>query len=118
MGELMTFYAASDLAFVAGSLVPIGGHNLLEPAAVGLPIIVGPYNFNSEDIARMFIDAGAARVVHDEAELAREVIALLADADRRQAVGAIGQRLVLQNRGALGRLLALIEPLLADVDRA
>lgn len=118
MGELMTFYAASDVAFVAGSLVPIGGHNLLEPAAVGLPILVGPYNFNSEDIARMFIDAGAARVVADEAALAREVIGLLADADRRHVVGAIGQRLVLENRGALGRLLALIEPLLVGAGRA
>ncbi len=50
LGELMTFYAIADVAFVGGSLVPIGGHNLLEPAALGLPILTGPHNFNGEDI--------------------------------------------------------------------
>jgi len=55
LGELLDFYAASDVAFVGGSLVPVGGHNLLEPAALGLPILTGPHNFNSEDIARLLI---------------------------------------------------------------
>ena len=59
MGELMMFYAAADVAFVAGSLVPIGGHNLLEPASVGLPVLTGPHNFNGEEIAQLLVDAGA-----------------------------------------------------------
>ena len=63
MGELMMFYAAADVAFVAGSLVPIGGHNLLEPASVGRPVLTGPHNFNGEEIAQLLMDAGAACIV-------------------------------------------------------
>ena len=70
MGELMTFYAAADVAFVAGSLVPIGGHNLLEPASVGRPVLTGPHNFNGEEIAQLLMDAGAAVVVSDAGQLA------------------------------------------------
>ena len=55
LGELLDFYAAADVAFVGGSLVAVGGHNLLEPAALGVPILTGPHNFNSEDIARLLI---------------------------------------------------------------
>src|SRR5262245_12171355 len=79
LGELLNFYAAADVAFVGGSLIPIGGHNLLEPAALGLPILTGPHNFNSEDVARIFIEAGAARIVHDASEISTQVIALLKD---------------------------------------
>ena len=78
MGELMLFYAAADVAFVGGSLVDIGGHNLLEPAALKLPMITGPYNYNAQDIADLIIDSGAAVVVRDESELAAQVIRLLA----------------------------------------
>lgn len=112
MGELMTFYAGCDVAFVAGSLVPVGGHNLLEPAALGLPILTGPHNFNSEDIATMFIQAGAARVVRDAAELGDAVVALVRDHDERRRVGSIGQQLLADNRGSLDRLLRLVEPLI------
>lgn len=112
MGELMTFYAGADVAFVGGSLVPVGGHNLLEPASLGLPILTGPHNFNSEDIAAMFIDAGAARVVGDPAALAAAVVALLRDDGERRRVGAIGQQLLVDNRGSLDRLLQLLEPLI------
>ena len=59
LGELPPFYAAGDVAFVGGSLVPIGGHNLLEPAALGLPIVAGPHNFNSADIAKLLVERGA-----------------------------------------------------------
>lgn len=112
MGELMTFYAGCDVAFVAGSLVPIGGHNLLEPASLALPILTGPHNFNSEDIARMFIEAGAAHVVFDAAELGDAVVALVRDPDERRRVGSIGQQLLADNRGSLERLLRLVEPLI------
>ena len=113
LGELLDFYAAADLAFVGGSLVPVGGHNLLEPAALGIPVLTGPYNTNSEETARLLIAQGAAEVVRDAAELAERVSALLADPVARSAIGAAGRASVDSNRGALEKLLGLIEPLLA-----
>jgi 3-deoxy-D-manno-octulosonic-acid transferase len=112
MGELMTFYAAADVAFVAGSLVPIGGHNLLEPASVGCPVLTGPHNFNGEEIARLLMDAGAAFIVSDTEQLAHAVMNLLEDASLRSAMGAAGKSVLDANRGALDRLLALVDPLL------
>ncbi len=113
LGELMSFYAAADVAFVAGSLVPTGGHNLLEPAALGLPVLTGPYTFNCEDIADMFIEAGAARVVTDADSLGVAVSELLAEPQTRRELGARGQLIIEENRGALERLLKLVRPLLA-----
>jgi 3-deoxy-D-manno-octulosonic-acid transferase len=112
LGELLDFYAAGDVAFVGGSLVPIGGHNLLEPAALGLPILTGPYTSNSVDIAKLLIERGAAAVVNDADELGHAVSALLADPDERARIGERGRDCVDSNRGALGKLLGLIEPLL------
>jgi 3-deoxy-D-manno-octulosonic-acid transferase len=113
LGELLDFYAAADLAFVGGSLVPIGGHNLLEPAALGVPILTGPNNFNSEEIARLLIARGAVEVVHNATELGARASALLADPEARARMGAAGRASVDGNRGALAKLLALIEPLLS-----
>jgi 3-deoxy-D-manno-octulosonic-acid transferase len=112
LGELLDFYAAADVSFVGGSLVPIGGHNLLEPAALGVPILVGPDNSNGEEIARLLIARGAAEVVHDAAELGTRVTALLGDTAARERMGAAGRASVDSNRGALEKLLSLIEPLL------
>jgi 3-deoxy-D-manno-octulosonic-acid transferase len=112
LGELLDFYAAADVAFVGGSLVPVGGHNLLEPAALGVPILTGPHNHNSEEIARLLIARGAAEVVHDGAELGARVEALLANPAERERMGSAGRASVDSNRGALAKLLALIEPLL------
>jgi 3-deoxy-D-manno-octulosonic-acid transferase len=112
MGELMTFYAAADVAFVAGSLVPIGGHNLLEPASVGAPILTGPHNFNAEDIFLKLEEAGAVQSVTDPRALGQAVAALFGDPDRRRAMGRRGREVVEGNRGAVARLLDLIEPLL------
>lgn len=112
LGELLDFYAAADVSFVGGSLVPIGGHNLLEPAALGVPILVGPDNSNGEEIARLLIARGAAEVVHDAAELGTRVTALLGDSAARERMGAAGRDSVDSNRGALEKLLSLIEPLL------
>jgi 3-deoxy-D-manno-octulosonic-acid transferase len=113
LGELLDFYAAADVAFVGGSLVPVGGHNLLEPAALGVPILSGPHNFNSEDVARLLLARGAVEVVQDAAQLAARVTQLLRDADERARIGAAGRACVEGNRGALAKLLGLIEPLLA-----
>ena len=112
LGELLDFYAAADVAFVGGSLAPIGGHNLLEPAALGVPILTGPDNHNSAEIARLLIARGAAHVVHDATELGTRVSELLADPAARERMGAAGRASVDSNRGALEKLLALIEPLL------
>ena len=112
MGELMMFYAAADVAFVAGSLVPIGGHNLLEPASVGRPVLTGPHNFNGEEIAQLLMDAGAAFVVADTGQLAHAVKGLLDDANLRSVMGAAGRSVLDANRGALDRLLKLVDPLL------
>ena len=114
LGELLDFYAAADVAFVGGSLVPVGGHNLLEPAALGVPILTGPHNFNSEEIARLLMARGAAQVVRDATGLRTRVSELLADPAERARMGAAGRASVDGNRGALEKLLALIEPLLGD----
>jgi len=112
LGELLDFYAAADVAFVGGSLAEVGGHNLLEPAALGVPILTGPNTFNNAEIARMLIASGAAQVVHDAGELAARLTALLADPAERARIGAQGRAALEGNRGALTKLLALIEPLL------
>jgi 3-deoxy-D-manno-octulosonic-acid transferase len=112
LGELLDFYAAADVAFVGGSLVPVGGHNLLEPAALGLPILCGPYFFNSEDIAQLLIACGALEVVRDAANLAERLTALLADPAERARRGQLARASIEDNRGTLEKLLGLIDPVL------
>jgi 3-deoxy-D-manno-octulosonic-acid transferase len=114
VGELAALYAAADAAFVGGSLVPIGGHNLVEPAALGLPVLTGLSQFNAKDIARLLIQQGAALQVADAGELASALIRLLAEPAERQRMGAIGRHIVESNRGSVARLLGFIEPLLSD----
>jgi 3-deoxy-D-manno-octulosonic-acid transferase len=118
MGELPLLYAASDIAFVGGSLVPIGGHNLLEPAALGLPLISGPHVYNAQDIADMFIELGACQIVVAAMELAAAVDELLADPDKAIECGHKAQKIVQRNRGALSKLLGLLEPLLGEDDQS
>jgi len=118
MGELTAFYAASDVAFVGGSLVPVGGHNLLEPAALGVPVITGPHTQNGPEIARLLIEAGGALEVADGVALAAAAGRLLADPALRERMGESARSFVEAHRGSLARLLALIEPLLAAGGRA
>lgn len=113
MGEVTVFYAASDIAFVGGSLVPIGGHNLLEPAALGIPIITGPHVFNAQEIADSFIDNAACRMVENPDELVATVDSLLSNLDAARELGSRGLNILTNNRGALKRLLEVIEPLIA-----
>jgi 3-deoxy-D-manno-octulosonic-acid transferase len=113
VGELAAFYAAADVAFVGGSLVPVGGHNLLEPAALGVPVITGPYNANSKDIARLLIETGGAMEVADAQALSGALRRLFADPALRQRVGARGREFVDAHRGSVERLIDLIDPLLA-----
>ena len=113
LGELLMFYAAVDVAFVGGSLVPIGGHNLLEPAALALPILTGPHNFNAPDIVQLLFSQQAARQIDSRDALANQVESLLIDADEREALGTRAKLIVEQNRGALHRLLTRIEERIA-----
>jgi 3-deoxy-D-manno-octulosonic-acid transferase len=108
LGELMMFYAAADVAFVGGSLVPIGGHNLLEPAALARPVVVGPHNFNAPDVAELLLAGGAALEVRDAQQLGKTLGALFSDPTRRQAIGERGRAAVEANRGALQRVLEIV----------
>jgi 3-deoxy-D-manno-octulosonic-acid transferase len=114
LGQLLELYAAADVAFVGGSLVPVGGHNLLEPAALGRPILTGPHNANAAETARLLIARGAACIVHDAAELAAHLGRLLGSPKERERMGALGREIIDENRGALARLLALLHPFLAS----
>ncbi len=101
------------MAFVGGSLVPVGGHNLLEPAALGVPVLTGPHNENAADIAELLADCGAALLVPDWAALAAELGMLLGDEVERERRGMAGRHAIEASRGALDRLLALLDPLVA-----
>ena len=113
LGELQMFYAAADVAFVAGSLAPIGGHSLLEPAALHCPIVIGPHNFNAPEIARLFLEADAALQVQAAGDLGSAIITLLDDDARRSQMTASAEAIVVRNRGALTKLLRRIDDLLS-----
>jgi 3-deoxy-D-manno-octulosonic-acid transferase len=108
MGQLMPFYAAAGAAFVGGSLIPIGGHNVLEPAALGTPVLVGPYTFNSEEIVANLIEQGGALRVPDSASLGDAVLNLLRDDGRRREMGRAAQQVFELERGAVSRVMELI----------
>ena len=112
MGELLLLYAAADLTFVGGSLVATGGHNVLEPALLELPVLFGPHMFNFTEAGERLLEAEAAWRVKDADELATAVDRLLADPELRQTAGRRGQAVVERHRGALAALLGLIEALL------
>lgn len=112
IGELQMLYAAADVAFVGGSLVPIGGHSLLEPAVLGLPILSGPHTQNGQEIAELLEQRGALRIVRSAEQLGDAVRAWIDDPAKALAAGENGRLAVAANRGAVDRLLAMIEPLL------
>ncbi|MFW2438782.1 MAG: lipid IV(A) 3-deoxy-D-manno-octulosonic acid transferase [Arenicellales bacterium] len=108
MGELLKLYAAADVAFVGGSLVPVGGHNVLEACAVGLPVIFGPHMFNFDEISQLTLSREAGKQVDSETDLAAAVATYLDDANLRFETGENGKKLVQQNRGALEHTSELI----------
>lgn len=114
MGELLMLYAASDVAFVGGSLVPIGGHNLLEACAVGLPVVFGQHMFNFEEISQLTLEREAGIQVSDATQLAVEVGKYLDDANLRFETGERGQKLVQQNRGALEKTTGLVTGIIGN----
>lgn len=114
MGELLFLYALADIAFVGGSLVPTGGHNLLEPAALGKPVLTGPHLFNFLDIAAQLRDAGALVEISNAAELAASIDALWRQPNEIERMRGTGLSVLSNNQGALNRLLAGLE-LLVDM---
>lgn len=108
IGELLVYYAAADVAFVGGSLVPLGGHNVLEPASLGIPVITGCHTLNFREINQLLLTAGAIISVDNGQELAVQVSQLLADGARRHLLGQAGKQVVEQNRGSVDRIMDLI----------
>jgi 3-deoxy-D-manno-octulosonic-acid transferase len=108
LGELSMLYAAADVAFVGGSLVPIGGHNLLEPAALGIPVLTGPSQSNGKEVAQALLQCGALEVA-DTQGLENALLSLLGDAPARRRIGALAKELIAANRGSVSRLLELLD---------
>ena len=109
MGELALLFGCADVATVGGSLIDRGGHNSLEPAAWGLPLVNGPSDFNFAEISLLLQQAGALAIVESATELGEQVSALLADEAGRRQKGAAGLAVIEQNRGALERLLEVVQ---------
>lgn len=105
LGELLQFYASADVAFVAGSLEPIGGHNTLEAAALGVPVLIGPHTFNFEEISEWLLRAGAAVRIEDADALGQQLQRLLAQPALRREMGAAGVATVAAQRGAVQRIV-------------
>ena len=116
VGELMDYYAIADIVFVGGSLVAHGGHNILEPALLGKPIVFGPHMFNFRDIADLFLQHDAALLVKDEAEAFVRIKELLDNSVRAKELGARARSLIKENQGATLRNLKLIESLLTSLN--
>jgi 3-deoxy-D-manno-octulosonic-acid transferase len=100
------------MAFIGGSLVPHGGHNILEASAQGVAVVFGPHMFNFSEISELFLAQGAAVQVDSVDVLSKQVIGWLGDASERSRIGEAGRTLVDKNRGALERLMRLVERLL------
>jgi 3-deoxy-D-manno-octulosonic-acid transferase len=109
LGELYAYYAGCDVAFVGGSLLPLGGQNLLEACAMGKPVLIGPHTFNFDEATRLAVAAGAALRVRDADELGRALAGLLSDPGKRRRMGEAGLALMRQHQGAAQRIVALLE---------
>lgn len=116
LGELLMFYAAADVAFVGGSLQAAGGHNVLEPVALGIPSLVGPHTFNFHESTQLLLDTGATQCVSDAATLARALSTLFDDPNDRRRRGEAGRVRIASERGALARTLELLEGLEQSVE--
>jgi 3-deoxy-D-manno-octulosonic-acid transferase len=111
-GELASFYREAVVAYVGGTLIPVGGHNLLEPAVWSKPVLFGPYTDHCAEIASMLIEAGGGLRVKDAQDLVKQVTRLFAHAEERTAMGRAARRVVEQNQGALESTVEAIETLL------
>jgi len=116
VGELGKLYAVADIAFVGGSLffrgANKGGHNLMEPAILAIPVLFGPYNFSFKETVEDLLAADAGKLVRDAAELKDAIVSLVTDSRARRELGARAQRVVLEGQGATARNYALLVELL------
>jgi 3-deoxy-D-manno-octulosonic-acid transferase len=108
MGELFAYYAAADVAFVGGSLLDFGAQNMIEPASVGVPVLLGPSTYNFAEASVLALQAGAARQVADAPQLVVAALALLDDADARLRMRDAGLAFTAAHRGASERIASLI----------
>jgi len=108
LGELARAYSVAEVAFVGGSLVEKGGHNPLEAAALGVPVVMGPHLFNFQEISQILSEAGGLSMCQGADEVVAQIIYLLTHPKEAKAMGERGREVVLQNRGALDRTLQVI----------
>jgi 3-deoxy-D-manno-octulosonic-acid transferase len=109
MGELKRLYASSDVAFVGGSMVPVGGHNILEAAAVGVPVMFGPYMANFKEIAQKVLKQDAAIQCQNKDDIVSAIHALQAEPLYRQSLTEKGKAFVLQNQGAIAGISKILD---------
>jgi 3-deoxy-D-manno-octulosonic-acid transferase len=114
LGELARAYSLATVVFVGGSLMPAGGHNVLEAAAAGVPVVVGPHMENFQEIADELRAEGGLLTVSSAEELGREVAGLLADPARRDTLAGAARRMLERNRGALARTVDAVAALLGQ----
>ena len=112
LGELGQVYGLADVAFVGGSLASIGGHNVLEPAFFGMPVLFGPYTYNFAAMSQLLIKCGGGKMVADESELLHAMVELLGKKNNREQMGERAKRFVEQNQGALERVIGILKPYL------
>jgi 3-deoxy-D-manno-octulosonic-acid transferase len=113
MGEMFAYYAACDMAFVGGSLLPYGGQNLIEPCSAGVPVLIGPHTFNFTQASELAVAAGAAKRIATAEELIETGRALLADPTQRAAMGEEGKAFAERHRGATRRIMDILRPFLS-----
>lgn len=118
MGEMDFYFAAADVAVIGGSFAPLGGQNLIEACAAGVPVVFGPSMFNFSEAARLALEAGAAVQAADAAGAIREAVKLLSNSEQRKKMGAAGKALCDAHRGATQKHLALCEELLGTATTA
>lgn len=109
LGQLLMYYAAADIAFVGGSLVPVGGHNMLEPACLGLPVLTGSYLFNFTEIASLLANVDALIQVTSAEQLASKVLELFSDGNQRYNMGLRAKQVVLENQGSINKVDRLLK---------
>ena len=109
MGELMLFYGACDITFVGGSLVPAGGHSLIEPAIWGTPLISGPSLYNFSNVSRLLQEAGGINICQDSSSMAKIVCEILKDTSESERIGHAAKLVAISNRGALDKLMKVID---------
>jgi len=112
MGELKLLYGAADICFVGGSMVPVGGHNILEPAALGVPIMFGPYMINFKEITKNVLDLKAAIQCADSQIITETVMRLYKDKGYRNEMASKAKEFVKSNQGATTNTLEIIEKLI------